>query len=243
MHIEPTTHEHGRSAKVYTYEADFDVGDDAITWQARVCHAEEPPRVLSGAIPITSPAMAALADKAVHDAIVHGIDAQSSPLARAPVAAPAMQAPVRNALHDALEVFVGQWRAEGVSYGGPRQSDAEPKAAAQPWKSTHTARWHEGRFFLVQDEKAHAGADPLDTLSVLGVDAASGALFAHCFENHGFERRYAVEVDGPRWRFSGERERATIEFSADGRTQRIVWQWRPRDRWLPLCERTAVRID
>ena len=29
----------------------------------------------------------------------------------------------------------------------------------------------------------------------------------------------------------------------DGRTQRIVWEWKPRDRWLPLCERTAVRLD
>ena len=31
MHIEPTTHEHGLTAKVYSYEGDFDVGDNAIT--------------------------------------------------------------------------------------------------------------------------------------------------------------------------------------------------------------------
>ena len=243
MHIEPTTHEHGPTARVYTYEADFDVGDDAIRWQARITHSEEPPRVLAGSIPITSPAMAALADKAVRDAIVHGIDAQSEPttidVAPAPATVPAM----RTALHDALDAFIGQWRAEGLWFGGPQQSDVQPRLAAQPWKSVHTARWHEGRFFLLQEEKAHAGAQPLDTFAVLGVDMHSGTLFAQGFDNRGVVRRYEVAVDGARWRFSGATERTTIEFSADGRTQRIQSQWRPHDRWLPLCERTARRVD
>ena len=34
MHIDPATHEHGASAKVYTYEADYDIGPDAIGWTA-----------------------------------------------------------------------------------------------------------------------------------------------------------------------------------------------------------------
>ncbi len=36
--------------------------------------------------------------------------------------------------------------------------------------------------------------------------------------------------------------RATIVFSGDGNTQRISWEWRPEDGWLPLCDRTAYRI-
>jgi len=36
MQIDATTHEHGKSAKVYNYEGDFDIGDDAITWKAAV---------------------------------------------------------------------------------------------------------------------------------------------------------------------------------------------------------------
>jgi hypothetical protein len=243
MHIEPTTHEHGPTARVYTYEADFDVGDDAITWQARIAHSQEPPRLLTGSIPITTPAMAALADKAVRDAIVHGIDAQPEPttLDAVPKAAPVP--PLRTALHDALEVFVGQWRGEGHWFGGPQQSDAQPRAGAQPWKSTHSARWHEGRFFVVQDEKAHGGGQPRDTLAVMGVDPRSGNLFAQCFDSRGVASRYEIAVDGTHWQFTGERERTTIEFSADGRTQRIESQWRPRERWLPLCDRTAVRVD
>ena len=36
MHITSSTHEHGASAKVYTYEADFAIGTDSITWDAVV---------------------------------------------------------------------------------------------------------------------------------------------------------------------------------------------------------------
>jgi hypothetical protein len=244
MHIEPTTHEHGLTAKVYSYEGDFDLSDDAITWSATVSHGAEPARVITGTIPITSPAMAALADKAVHDAIVKVIDAEGAIRTQPPPVAPGPAAqPVRSALHEALEMFVGEWRADGLNYGSPHQSIAEPKADAQRWKSTHTARWHTGRFFLLLEEKAHVGAEPFDSVGVMGVDAHSGRLFACSFDNRGHERRYEVNLDGRRWTFDGATERALIDFSADGRTQRIVWEWKPRGRWLPLSERTAVRVD
>jgi hypothetical protein len=245
MHIESTTHEHGLSGKVFTYEGDFDVGGDAITWNARVTHAQDAPRVITGTIPITSPAVGAIADMAVRDAIVQRIDADAAGggTATAGPAAPPHAQPVRTQMHQALEMFIGEWRAEGWSYRDPNQSIANPKALAKPWKSTHSARWHSGRFFLVHDEKAHSGADPFDTVCLMGVDAPTGRLFAISFENRGFQRRYDVQVDGRRWTFDGPTERALIDFSADGRTQRIVWEWKPRDRWLPLCERTAVRRD
>jgi len=245
MHIEPTTHEHGLTAKVYNYEGDFDVGDDAITWNAKVRHGQDVPRVITGTIPISSPAMAALADKAVRDAIVKTIDADGALKTQAQAQAPAapLAPPVRSQLHDALDLFVGDWRAEGLAFGNPQQTQAHPKAHARVWKSTHSAHWHSGRFFLLHDEKAHVGSDALDTFSVMGVDAQSGHLFARLFENQGHERRYEVHVDGRSWTFDGATERARIEFSADGRSQRVVWEWKPRERWLPLCDRTAVRVD
>ncbi len=245
MHIESTTHEHGLSGKVYTYEGDFEVGDQAITWSAQVSHAQDPLRVITGTIPITSPAVGAIADKAVRDAIVERIDADGAvrtAATPAPAASPHAQ-PVRTLLHDALEMFVGEWRGEGWSYRDPLQSIANPKAIARAWRSTHSAHWHSGRLFHVHDEKAHFGAEPCDTVGVMGVDPASGRLFALTFENRGFQRRYELQVDGRRWTFDGPTERALIDFSADGRTQRIVWEWKPRERWLPLCERTAVRSD
>jgi len=150
---------------------------------------------------------------------------------------------MRGDQHDALAVFLGRWRAEGKSYGSPSQPDDDPKSAAEPWLSTHTGTWHTGEFFLVQDERAIIGANPFDTLSVMGVDAKTGRYFARSFENHGFYRHYDVAVDGRVWTLTGETERARTEFSADGRTQTISWEWRPQDRWLPLCDRRARRED
>jgi len=240
MHIERTTHEHSLTAKVYAYEGDYEVGAQAITWRATVHHAEEPQRALSGAIPITSPAGSALADKVVHDAIVKQIDTLG-PTATSTADAAPLFAAVRTPLHDALQPFVGQWHAEGTWHRA-RLPDADSLPTAGRWRSTQSARWHGSRYFVVLDEHGSTDDEPVDTLTVIGVDAPSGLLFASCFDSWGLQRRYAVKVDRNRWTFDGECERATIEFSADGRTQHIAWQWRPRDRWLPLSQRTATRI-
>jgi hypothetical protein len=151
--------------------------------------------------------------------------------------------PSRGAKHDTLDVFLGSWKAEGTSFGGTDQSSDDPKANGVSWTSTHKGYWHTGRFFLIQEEKALPGGDVFDTLSVMGVDARTGEYFALTFENHGFTRNYHVSVDGRVWRLSGETERARIEFSPDGRTQMIVWEWKPESKWLPLCDRTAIRTD
>jgi Protein of unknown function (DUF1579) len=152
--------------------------------------------------------------------------------------------PIRGPQHDRLAAFLGEWEAEGTSYGGTDQSGVDPRANGLSWESTHTGRWHTGEYFLVQEEKARlGGVDQFDTLSVMGIDPGTGSYFARSFENHGFYRHYRVAVEGNRWDITGDHERATITFSGDHRTQTIVWEWRPGDEWLPLCERTATRVD
>ena len=149
--------------------------------------------------------------------------------------------PKRGTKHDALAVFLGEWQAQGTSFGSANQDPNNPKRNGFPWKSTLSVRWHTGQFYLIHDERAQSGG-VFDTISVLGVDARTGRYFAQSFENHGFERRYALSVDGKVWTFSGATERATIEFSEDGRTQAISWEWKPKDQWLALCDREAKRV-
>ena len=150
-------------------------------------------------------------------------------------------APERGPKHEVLEVFAGRWKAEGTAFGESEPDD--PRANGQRWESTHHAYWHTGEFFLVQDERAIVGGASFDTLAVMGVDSKSGEYFSRGFENHGFYRHYRMTVDGKVWRIDGETERATIEFTDDDRRQVIHWEHKPEDRWLPLCDRVATRVD
>ncbi len=34
-----------------------------------------------------------------------------------------------------------------------------------------------------------------------------------------------------------------LDAAADGKTQTITWEWRPKDKWLPLCDRVAHTED
>ena len=157
-------------------------------------------------------------------------------------AVPEQATPVRGPMHNALSVFLGEWRAEGTSFGGTDQSGLDSRANGVPWVSTHSARWHTGEFFLIQDERALLDGKPFDTLSIFGVEPGIGH-FVRTFENHGFYRHYALAADGPTWQLTGETERAQTTFSPDGNTQTIAWEWLRDGKWLPLCDRVALRVE
>ena len=103
----------------------------------------------------------------------------------------------------------------------------------------HSAVWHTGDFFIVQNERANG---PFDTMSFLGWDADRSTYFSWSIENHGFAREYLVTVDGDVWTLTGDEERATITFNDDGRTQTHHWEFRPEGEWITLCNRVATRI-
>jgi hypothetical protein len=147
----------------------------------------------------------------------------------------------RGAQHNALEIFIGDWKAEGLSFGGPNQDARNPRGNSSRWNSTHRAYWHTGRFFLIQDERAQVDG-PFDTLSVMGWDDDARRYFSRTFANHGFYRHYDMTAEGNVWTISGRTERARIEFSGDGMRQSITWEWRPQDVWLPLCDRVATKV-
>jgi ketosteroid isomerase-like protein len=151
--------------------------------------------------------------------------------------------PERGADHAAMEMFLGKWTAKGTAYGAPDQSSDDPKSDGVPWVSEHCGYWHTGEFFLIQDEKARPGGKVFDTISLMGVDPETGEMFARSFENNGYYRHYTVTRQDKVWTLSGTTERATITFSDDLSTQTIVWEWKPADRWLPLCDRIATRVE
>ena len=152
-------------------------------------------------------------------------------------------APTRGSVHEALSVFLGEWRAEGISFGGTDQSGADPKANGVPWVSTHNARWHTGDFFFIQEERARIDGSVFDTIGVMGVEPGGKGYFTRTFENHGFYRHYGLSVSDRTWVLEGETERARTVFGANGNTQTITWKWLRDGKWLPLCDRVASRIE
>jgi hypothetical protein len=150
--------------------------------------------------------------------------------------------PVLGPEHERLGVFVGKWHAEGLSYASG-QDPKTPRASGVRWVSDELTEWHPGGFFVIQQEDAKTGSEPLITHAVIGYEPEMGKYVAHAFENHGHHNKYVGTVDGRIWTFKGERERVRIEFSQDGDKQTVAWEWRPHDdEWLPLCDRTNVRL-
>jgi hypothetical protein len=144
---------------------------------------------------------------------------------------------IPNELHRRLEALIGRWSVSG------RNSDAAPQAPSSPIRGENHFEWLPNQFYVLgrfrHDHAAgtHAGA------CLLGVDEESGALFAHTFDNLGYERRYTLSIENGVWRFTGQHERATLVFGQDGRSYEERWELsEDGQRFVPLCEMRATKL-
>ncbi len=150
--------------------------------------------------------------------------------------------PVRGVAHDRFSVWVGDWHAEGESYASG-QVESDPRGSVETWVSDESIAWLPGHFFIARRTDGRVGSRAISGLDVFSVDPDTGAYTTRGYENHGFLRDYVTRVDGAVWTFTGETERARVEFSEDGDTQTVCWEWRkPGGVWLPLCDRVARRV-
>ena len=138
--------------------------------------------------------------------------------------------------HRRLDAFAGRWSVTG------RNLDGAPTAAGSQVTGEERYEWMPGNFFLVShfdrqftDGSRHTG------MGVFRYDAATDAYFLHAFDNLGYARKYAVRAHNHHWKITGDRERAEIGFSDDGRTMRTYWEVAKDGAWHPLCELTATK--
>jgi hypothetical protein len=156
------------------------------------------------------------------------------------VQAQTVQAPDRAARLRALDVFVGDWHAEGTSFAhDPDTTDA--RANPVRWRSDEHYEWLAGGAFLLHRWQADVGGQAFIGTELIGYDEAEGGYFSAMFDNAGNHPRYRLEVRDRRWIVDGDATRATIEFGGRDRMA-FHWEFKNRDgRWLPLCDRVAVR--
>ena len=132
-----------------------------------------------------------------------------------------------------LDIFVGDWHAEGDVYQGDKRAR---------WVSDEHYEWLPGRHFLASRWRADVGGHPFEGQGIFGHDEKRG-YFAHFYDNGGHHPEYRLSVDGSRWTFSGEAQRAIYEFAADGKSYKIHWDKRENGGdWQPLCDLTARRV-
>jgi len=144
---------------------------------------------------------------------------------------------VPNDLHRRLEAFIGRWSVSG------RNADSAPVAPNSPIRGENHFEWLPGQFFVIgrfrhdNGEGTHSGA------SLMGVEESGGGLFAHNFDNLGYERRYALSLQDGVWRFTGQFERATLVFGQDGRSYEERWELsKDGQTFTALCEMHATKL-
>jgi len=60
----------------------------------------------------------------------------------------------------------------------------------------------------------------------------------------GYVRTYKIVNEEGMWKFTGEKERATLQFSANGNGFTENWEiFTEEENWQPLCKLQAKRIN
>ena len=148
----------------------------------------------------------------------------------------------RSAETKRLDIFVGKWNVEGKSYA-EGSSNENLQVSCVEMKFEQTCEWLSGSFFLVNRWDGHVGKSIFNGMEVIGYDAESQTYISRFFDNVGNAPTYHVTVRKNVWTYIGELQRATFEFSNDGKTMTTHWDWRKaeEDKWLPLCDLTASK--
>ncbi|WP_310410485.1 DUF1579 family protein, partial [Chamaesiphon sp. OTE_8_metabat_110] len=72
--------------------------------------------------------------------------------------------------HQLLNIFVGKWHTEGLSYGSG-QSYENPYDSSVRWIGEESYEWLPGGFFLVHHFDGQVGDSPINGMEFIGYDA------------------------------------------------------------------------
>jgi hypothetical protein len=118
-----------------------------------------------------------------------------------------------------LNVFVGKWPTEGLSYG-VGQSKENPYFNGQ------------------------IGDLPLSGIETIGYDAASQTYPAQIFDNYGRIHVGQRSIrDGVWSSYIGTEYRAKYTFRNDGKNMATHWEWLNKDNWSVLMDLEAVQVN
>ncbi|MBC7371692.1 MAG: DUF1579 family protein [Bdellovibrionaceae bacterium] len=135
-----------------------------------------------------------------------------------------------------LNAFIGTWHGQGIS--------RDPKTQKMiAMKSVETFKWVPGGHFIEHRWDWSMGSDKFRGLEVIGYNADQSNFFANLYDDQGHFVTYKVIEHGGIWTYTGEKQRALLEVSSDGRTIRDRWESTENQiDWIPLCDVIWTRI-
>jgi Protein of unknown function (DUF1579) len=141
-----------------------------------------------------------------------------------------------------LNVFVGKWHLEGLSYGSG-QSQENPYDSSVRWSGEETYEWLPGGFFLIGHFNGQIGDAAINGMEVTSYDAASQTYPSQIFDNYGrIHLGQRIVRDGV-WTYTGTEYRTTYVLSNDGHTMTTHWDWLSGTDWLSLVDLKGTKLN
>ena len=138
--------------------------------------------------------------------------------------------------HRRLEIFIGRWNTEGIT----RATESIPSVRVN---GTDTYEWLEGGFFLIHHVDVNMGDDKIRAIEIVGYDDHIKKYPMNFFDSLGNSGTYMASVENGIWKFSGNSERATVQFSDDGNTMTALWeQQMENSKWQPWMDMKLKKI-
>ena len=141
-----------------------------------------------------------------------------------------------------LNIFVGKWHIEGLSYGAG-QTKENPYDSPVRWAGEETYEWLPGGFFLICHRQGQIGDAVINAIETIGYDAANQTYPSQVFDNYGRIHLGQRSVHDGVWLYTGIEYRTTYEFSNDGNTIAIHWEWLCGEDWFVLIDMKSVRVN
>jgi Protein of unknown function (DUF1579) len=141
-----------------------------------------------------------------------------------------------------LNVFVGKWHLEGLSYG-LGQSKENPYDSPVRWSAEETYEWLPGGFFLVNNFNAQIGDAAMNGMEIIGYDAVSQSYTSQLFDSYGRILSGQRSIHDGVWSYTGTEYRVTYTFRNDGNSMATHWEWLDGDDWFVLADLEGTKLN
>jgi hypothetical protein len=131
-----------------------------------------------------------------------------------------------------LGILIGTWDTTIVP-ANPDGSDGAPSQAIDVYE------WSPNGQFLYHTVDAMMGGERVQSMEVAAAEPSSGRYVTHSYDADGSVNRFSATLSDRAWRLTGEAQRFSGQFNADGTVLTGYWEQRTdAGSWSPLMKVT-----